>query len=92
VEAIVAGLPVLVTDVCGYAKHVTKADAGLVVPSPFNQHNFGSQLTEMLQTDLKECAHNGLEYSKSEDLYSMPEKVVKIIEGMVKRNSKESGD
>lgn len=85
VEAIVAGLPVLVTDVCGYAKHVTKADAGLVVPSPFNQHNFGSQLTEMLQTDLKECAHNGLEYSKSEDLYSMPEKVVKIIEDMVKK-------
>jgi len=91
-EAVVAGLPVLVTNVCGYAKHVTKANAGLVVPSPFNQHNFGLQLTEMLQTELKEWSDNGLEYSKSEDLYSMPEKVVEIIEDMVKRNSKESSD
>jgi UDP-glucose:(heptosyl)LPS alpha-1,3-glucosyltransferase len=35
VEAIVAGLPVLTTASCGYAYHVKRAKAGLVVPLPF---------------------------------------------------------
>ena len=33
-EALVAGLPVLVTDVCGYAHYITDANCGRVVPSP----------------------------------------------------------
>ena len=32
-EALVAGLPVLVTDVCGYAHYIAEADAGRVLPS-----------------------------------------------------------
>jgi UDP-glucose:(heptosyl)LPS alpha-1,3-glucosyltransferase len=84
IEAIIAGLPVLVTDVCGYAKHVTAAKAGQIVPSPFDQHQFGLQLTEMLQADRKSWSDNGIHYSNSEDLYSMPEKIVEIIKKMTK--------
>jgi UDP-glucose:(heptosyl)LPS alpha-1,3-glucosyltransferase len=36
-EALVAGLPVLTTAVCGYAHYMVEADAGLVVPEPFEQ-------------------------------------------------------
>lgn len=89
-EAIVAGLPVLVTDVCGYAKHVSNADAGLIIPSPFNQRDFGLQLTAMLQSDMKKWSDNGLEYADVEDLYSMPEKVAEIIENMVSVKRKEN--
>ncbi|MDH5358580.1 MAG: glycosyltransferase family 4 protein [Gammaproteobacteria bacterium] len=86
-EAMVAGLPVLVSDVCGYAKHVTKSDAGLIVPSPFHQQKFSRQLTEMLQADrLQQWSDKGLEYAASEDLYSMPEKAAQIIECMAKDN------
>ncbi|WP_163066577.1 glycosyltransferase, partial [Acinetobacter baumannii] len=31
-EALVSGLPVLVTDVCGYAHYIAEADAGRVLP------------------------------------------------------------
>lgn len=38
VEAIAAGLPVLVTEVCGYAPHVSAAGCGVVLSEPFEQH------------------------------------------------------
>lgn len=82
-EAIVAGLPVLVTAVCGYAKHIEKSQAGLVISSPFDQNDFDQKLAEMLQSNqLNKWSENGLSYAATEDLYSMPEKVVEIIEQM----------
>lgn len=86
-EAIVAGLPVLVTEVCGYAKHVAKSGAGLVISTPFNLAVFARQLTQMLQSDGSEnWSQKGLEYAASEDLYSMPVKVADIIKQMATAN------
>jgi UDP-glucose:(heptosyl)LPS alpha-1,3-glucosyltransferase len=45
-EALVAGLPVLVSAVCGYAHYIAEADAGLVLDEPFEQ----AQLTQYLTT------------------------------------------
>ncbi len=36
-EALVAGLPVLVSAVCGYAHYIAEADSGLVLDEPFEQ-------------------------------------------------------
>ena len=47
-EAIAAGLPVLATDVCGYADHITAAEAGVVLDSPFDQEMLNTQLASML--------------------------------------------
>lgn len=80
-EAIVAGLPLLVTDVCGYAKHVKKAQAGVVLGSPFDQQAFNTVLIDMLMSEKQEeWSKNGLIYAEQEDLYSMPEKAVEAIE------------
>ncbi len=49
IEAMTAGLPVLVTDVCGYAARVAEADAGLVLPSPYQQQDMNQALMMMLQ-------------------------------------------
>ena len=43
-EAVVNGLPVIASAVCGYAEHVTAADAGLVVLDPWNQSAFEAAL------------------------------------------------
>ncbi len=48
-EALVSGLPVLVTDVCGYAHYIAEADAGRVLPSPFEQDSLNRLLAEMLE-------------------------------------------
>ena len=80
-EALVAGLPVLVTDVCGYAKYVKQSQAGLLLGSPFKQDELNRQLMMMLQSDDKaKWSVNGLAYADKEDLYSMPEKAAEAIE------------
>ena len=49
IEAMTAGLPLLVTDVCGYAPYIREADAGQVLASPFNQQEMNRALALMLE-------------------------------------------
>ncbi|OUR70786.1 UDP-glucose--LPS alpha 1,3-glucosyltransferase WaaG [Methylophaga sp. 41_12_T18] len=80
-EAMVAGLPMIVSQACGYAKHVTKSSAGAVVDEPFNQLDFNRKLVATMQDgSLPTWSDNGLAYAKTEDLYSMPIKAADIIE------------
>jgi UDP-glucose:(heptosyl)LPS alpha-1,3-glucosyltransferase len=44
-EAIVNGLPVVTTSVCGYAQHVNDAQAGIVIDEPFGFRGFCAALT-----------------------------------------------
>ena len=83
-EAMVAGLPVLATDVCGYAHYVDDAKAGRLVPSPFEQEDLNELLVEMLQSqELQQWRQNGLNFGKFADIYSMPERaadeIVKVL-------------
>ena len=79
-EAIVAGLPVLATDVCGYAKHVTDANAGRLVCSPYQQSDFNDMLLGMMTSGERQAwKNNGLAYSKVADIYSMPERAADLI-------------
>jgi UDP-glucose:(heptosyl)LPS alpha-1,3-glucosyltransferase len=82
-EALVAGLPVLVTDVCGYAHYIADADCGRVVPSPFAQEQLNRMLAEMLADDAARArwAANGLAYADTADLYSMPQRAADVILG-----------
>ncbi|MET4692690.1 glycosyltransferase family 4 protein [Endozoicomonas lisbonensis] len=79
-EALVSGLPVLTTDVCGYAHYIKDADAGYVVQSPFRQERLNDLTCRMLSSNKKETwQKNAVKYSRSEDLYSMPQKAAEII-------------
>lgn len=80
-EALVAGLPVLVSDVCGYAHYIAEADAGRVLPSPFEQARLNHTLADMLADDQRRAfwRRNGLAYAETADLYSMPQKAADVI-------------
>src|SRR5690606_23400744 len=82
-EALVSGLPVLVTDVFGYAHYIQDADCGLVVPSPFEQSTLDRMLAQMLENDAQRVAWGGnaLRYADSADLYSMPQRAADVILG-----------
>lgn len=82
-EALVAGLPLLVTEVCGYSHHVLDAGCGLVAPEPFDQDAFNGQLAHMLADDAAraEWKANALAYARVQDLYSMPQKAADVILG-----------
>jgi len=88
IEAMAAGLPVLATDICGYAFHVKKADAGMLVPSPFRQDTFNNMLERMITSREKETwKRNGLRYVSENDVFSMPEKAADIIEAVAKQKA-----
>lgn len=79
-EALIAGLPVLTTDSCGYAFHVEQAQAGRVVRSPFDQGQLARDLAAMLNSrEWSQWSQNGIEYGRREDLYRMPELAAEII-------------
>jgi UDP-glucose:(heptosyl)LPS alpha-1,3-glucosyltransferase len=85
-EAIVAGLPVLATDVCGYAFHIERAQAGRVLASPFDQETLNRMLAEMLDApERSQWSENGIRYGQTQDLYSMPEVVADYIEAFAEQ-------
>jgi len=49
-EALVNGLPIVCTEVCGFAEHVAAADAGVVLPAPFTERDFGDALRRARDT------------------------------------------
>ena len=79
-EAIVAGLPVLATDVCGYAHYVALAGAGRLVPSPFQQTELNRLLEDMMTSDQRgQWSANGIDFSRRADIYSMPDRAADFI-------------
>ena len=86
-EALVAGLPVLATDTCGYALHVTRADAGRLVPGdPFRQLELDKALLKMVNSGTQDFwRENALRYAGNTDLYSRPRVAVEIMEQLVAR-------
>ncbi|MGE4657455.1 MAG: lipopolysaccharide core heptose(I) kinase RfaP, partial [Gammaproteobacteria bacterium] len=80
-EAITAGVPVLTTNVCGYAHHVQHAGAGTVLSSPFDQERLNRELADVLESPMRTTWQaNGLKYGENEHLYRMPMTAVDVIE------------
>ena len=80
-EALVAGLPVLATAVCGYAHYIEEARGGRVVPEPFVQDVLDATLAEML-TDGAARADwraNALAFAETADIYSNAERAADLI-------------
>jgi UDP-glucose:(heptosyl)LPS alpha-1,3-glucosyltransferase len=65
IEAMTAGLPVLLTDVCGYASHVQNAGAGLVLKLPFTQTVLNDAMQKMLSTSNTNWAKAGVDYTQA---------------------------
>jgi UDP-glucose:(heptosyl)LPS alpha-1,3-glucosyltransferase len=79
-EAIVAGLPVIATDVCGYAHYIEEAGAGELIPSPFQQETFNGMLHSMITSSQRETwSDNGISFAQTADIYDMPVRAAEYI-------------
>ena len=82
-EALTFGLPLIATEVCGYAPYV-KAAGGVVLPEPFDQDACTAALAALLQPgDNRRARVRALEFAATEDLYSCHDRVVALIEQVV---------
>ncbi len=80
-EALVAGLPVLATAVCGYAHYIAEAEGGLVIPDPFVQSQLDSMLAEMLDDKGARVRWqtNALAFAQTADIYGNAERAADLI-------------
>jgi len=89
IEALVSGLPVLCSGICGHAGHIRKAQAGIVLPEPFQQTKLNQCLRSMLaEQKLPTCSAHALAYADSLDVYAMPEHAADIIESVARKPRK----
>jgi UDP-glucose:(heptosyl)LPS alpha-1,3-glucosyltransferase len=79
-EAIVNGLPVITTSNCGYAKHVTSANAGIVVQEPFRPQTFAAALEIAHDPACRQrWSGSGREYGKQTSLYEGRARATELI-------------
>lgn len=80
-EALVAGLPVIVTACCGFAWHIQAANAGIVIPdTPYDQGALDAALFEAMDTaKRRNWQNNARAYRDTEDLYSRPLKILACL-------------
>ena len=79
-EALVAGLPVLTVEACGYAPYIQESGAGVVVPEPFDQTAWNQALIKLL-SDIENplWRERALAFSASANVYDMPHTAVQYI-------------
>lgn len=82
VEALVAGVPVLATESCGYAFHIEHAGAGKIIPcTPFSQETMNTILHDILSSQGKNIwRKNAIDYADKTDLYNRFKVITDIIE------------
>ncbi len=87
VEGLISGTPVLATSNCGYAFHITNADAGQVINGDnYSQDEFNDTLQQVMEQLPKNHTiwrANAIAYSDKTDFYSRPSAITDIIETLV---------
>ena len=80
-EALVAGLPVLTTAVCGYAHYVEEAGGGCVVAEPFVQETLDGVLARMLSDPAARGTWraNAQRFAETADIYDNAERAADLI-------------
>jgi UDP-glucose:(heptosyl)LPS alpha-1,3-glucosyltransferase len=79
-EAMVAGLPVLTTDACGYAHYVEDNSMGVVLPSPFEQSALNTALARLLFGPAENWVERGRHFADEADIFSMTTRAAELIE------------
>lgn len=70
VEALAVGLPVVTTEICGYAALIRAARGGLVLASPFSQEMLNAALMRNIDGIFRaDCRADALAYAAREDLW-----------------------
>lgn len=95
-EALVAGLPVIATGNCGYARYIAQARMGRVVgggggdDTIFEQHAFNQAVQELVEChdSMRETWRTrGRQFAATADIYDMPKHACTVIESAPTRHA-----
>lgn len=85
-EAMVAGLPVITTAVCGYAPYVSGQAMGVVLAEPFDQRALDEALLKQLSGPSRGILlERARAFANGADIFSMPQRAVETLEEVATR-------
>lgn len=81
-EAAVAGLPVLVTAVCGYATYIKEHGLGVVLSEPFDASQLSDTIRKALEDERQHMfwRNNAHQFAQVADIYDLSKRAVEAIE------------
>jgi UDP-glucose:(heptosyl)LPS alpha-1,3-glucosyltransferase len=79
-EAMIAGRPVVASEVCGYAHYIVEAAMGKVVPNPFSAAAFLQAVERTLAVPDAEWRRRGAHFASHEAIYSRPAVAADLLE------------
>jgi UDP-glucose:(heptosyl)LPS alpha-1,3-glucosyltransferase len=79
-EGMVAGLPVIATDVCGYAPYIEDWQMGEVLSDPVTPASMAAALEKVLTTAPAIWRERARAFVASADIFSMPQRAAEAIE------------
>ena len=79
-EAMVAGLPVITTDVCGYAHYVAQQQQGRVITTAMADQQLAAVVAEVAACDPQLWRQRARDFIDSNDIFSMMDNAVDFIE------------
>ncbi len=83
-EAVVAGLPAVVTQECACAPSTRESRGGIVLPSPFDQDQLERAVMRMLDGVYRaDCRESALLFARLTDLYDLYDDAVGLAERIV---------
>jgi UDP-glucose:(heptosyl)LPS alpha-1,3-glucosyltransferase len=83
-EAMVAGLPVVATDVCGYSSYIRDFDMGAVLSSPFKQSQLNQAVADLLFDEQTSWQARGAKFASTADIFDLPVRAVEQLEAVAR--------
>ncbi|HBD10766.1 MAG TPA: glucosyltransferase I RfaG [Porticoccaceae bacterium] len=85
-EAMVAGLPVVCSDACGYAHYVAEENMGHVVASPFEASAYSQAIRSVLAKGHEHWREKGAAFAARADVFSRASVAVDMLEAGLAAN------
>lgn len=91
-EGMVAGLPVLATDVCGYAHYIVDNAMGCVLGGAVAPNQVADAMARVLSQNGTVWRERSRLFTSKSDIFSMPQRATDVIEHVAGRNKLNSVD
>ena len=79
-EALINGLPVVATEVCGFAEHIQRGEAGVVLDAPFRQVDLNRVLASAEGQVRHRWSCNALAYAEGADFFGGVARAADLVE------------
>lgn len=91
-EAMLAGKPVVASDVCGFASYVREWQMGAVVKAPYSLQQFVSALAQILAGDPLRWQAPAQQFALNADVFSRQARALDVIESLLHKTQEPASE